>query len=73
MVATRFIGARLATAHNLVVVTTNYRLGVFGWFSQPALQSGDPADDSGNDGTLDLVECLSISLAGYCGPGVVLL
>ena len=53
-----FIGARLATAHNLVVVTTNYRLGVFGWFNHPALQTGDPADDSGNYGTLDLVRAL---------------
>lgn len=53
-----FIGARLATAHDLVVVTTNYRLGVFGWFNHPALQTGDPADDSGNYGTLDLVRAL---------------
>ena len=53
-----FIGARLATAHNLVVVTTNYRLGVFGWFNHPALQTGDAADDSGNYGTLDLVRAL---------------
>lgn len=53
-----FIGARLATAQNLVVVTTNYRLGVFGWFNHRALQTGDPADDSGNYGTLDLVRAL---------------
>ena len=53
-----FIGARLATAHNLVVVTTNYRLGIFGWFNHPALQLGAPADDSGNYGTLDLVRAL---------------
>ena len=53
-----FIGARLATAHNLVVVTTNYRLGVFGWFNHPSLQNGDRADDSGNFGTLDLVRAL---------------
>lgn len=53
-----FIGARLAAARNVVVVTTNYRLGVFGWFNHPALQTGDPADDSGNFGTLDLVRAL---------------
>ena len=53
-----FIGARLATEHNLVVVTTNYRLGVFGWFNHFALQTGDPASDSGNYGTLDLVRSL---------------
>ncbi len=53
-----FLGARLATAHNLVVVTTNYRLGVFGWFNHPALRTGDPGDDSGNFGTLDLIRAL---------------
>ena len=53
-----FSGARLATAHNLVVVTINYRLGVFGWFNHPALQTGDPADDSGNYGTLDMIRAL---------------
>ena len=53
-----FNGARLATAHNLVVITTNYRLGVFGWFNHAALQTGDPADDSGNYGMLDIVRAL---------------
>ena len=53
-----FIGARLAATHDVVVVTTNYRLGVFGWFNHPALQSGDPRDDSGNFGTLDLIRAL---------------
>ncbi len=53
-----YSGTRLATAHNLVVVTINYRLGVFGWFNHPALQSGDPANDSGNYGTLDMIRAL---------------
>ncbi len=53
-----FNGARLATAHDLVVVTINYRLGVFGWFNHPALQTGEPADDSGNYGLLDIVRAL---------------
>ncbi len=51
-------GARLATAEDVVVITINYRLGVFGWFSHPALMRGDPADDSGNYGTLDIIRAL---------------
>ena len=53
-----YSGARLATAHNVVVVTINYRLGLFGWFSHPALQRGNPLDDSGNYGTLDMIEAM---------------
>ena len=53
-----YSGAKLATAQNVVLVTINYRLGLFGWFSHPALQRGDPLDDSGNYGTLDMVEAL---------------
>ena len=51
-------GAALATRHNVVVVTINYRLGVFGWFSHPALNSGNALDDSGNYGTLDAIRGL---------------
>ncbi len=56
--AADIVGARLATTHNLVVVATNYRLGVFGWFNHPALLSGNVLDDSGNFGILDLVRAL---------------
>ncbi len=52
-------GASLASSRNVVVVTLNYRLGVFGWFSHPALQTGDLLDDSGNYGTLDIIQALS--------------
>ena len=51
-------GARLAAQENVVVITFNYRLGLFGWFSHEALLTGDPADDSGNYGTLDVVRAL---------------
>ena len=53
-----YSGAVLAAKRQVVVVTINYRLGLFGWFSHPALKTGDPADDSGNYGTLDVVRAL---------------
>jgi len=44
----------------VVVVTINYRLGVFGWLSHPALRSSaaNPEDASGNFGTLDMIRAL---------------
>ncbi|MCL4149457.1 UNVERIFIED_CONTAM: hypothetical protein GTU68_008939 [Idotea baltica] len=51
-------GARLAVDERVVVISINYRLGVFGWFSHAALDNGNPADRSGNYGTLDIVRAL---------------
>ncbi|MDD9963901.1 MAG: carboxylesterase family protein [Gammaproteobacteria bacterium] len=51
-------GGHLAAGENLVIVSINYRLGVFGWFNHPALRSGDPINDSGNYGTLDIIRAL---------------
>jgi len=52
-------GAALAKAANAVVVTPNYRLGIFGWFNLPQLKEGtSAADDSGNFGTLDNIKAL---------------
>jgi para-nitrobenzyl esterase len=51
-------GARLASRQKLVVVTISYRLGPFGWFTLPALKTGNPLDDSGNYGTLDIIKAL---------------
>jgi para-nitrobenzyl esterase len=53
-------GARLAGSQNVVVVSFNYRLGPFGWFSHPALRAGaeDPLEASGNFGTLDQIRAL---------------
>jgi para-nitrobenzyl esterase len=48
-------GAALARAANAVVVTANYRLGVFGWLNLPHLKTGDALGDSGNFGTLDQI------------------
>ncbi len=46
---------------NCVVVTMNYRIGVYGWFTHPALRTGKPGDelnDSGNFGLLDIIHAL---------------
>lgn len=37
----------VARHDNAVVVTMNYRLGAVGWFSHPALMTGDKKGDSG--------------------------
>ncbi len=47
----------LAAKHKIVVVTTNYRLGIFGWFNHPDLLAMSE-QSSGNFGTLDLVRAL---------------
>ncbi len=52
-------GATLARTAKAVVVSVNYRLGLFGWFALPQLQEGSNAeDDSGNFAILDLVASL---------------
>ena len=51
-------GQTLARKYNVIVVTFNYRLGPFGWFAHPALETGDALDDSWNYGTLDAVYVL---------------
>lgn len=51
-------GRELARRAGAVVVTVNYRVGVFGWLDLPALKTGEPAGDSGNFGTLDQLEAL---------------
>jgi para-nitrobenzyl esterase len=51
-------GANLANENNVVYVSVQYRLGPFGWFLDEVLHNGDPLNDSGNYGTLDLVAAL---------------
>jgi para-nitrobenzyl esterase len=56
---TIYNGANFSKKQNMVVVNFNYRLGYFGWFHHSALEAGDPAEDSGNFGTLDIIKALS--------------
>ena len=52
-----FNGEALAR-HGIVLVTINYRLGVFGFFSHPELTKESPHHASGNYGLLDQIMAL---------------
>jgi para-nitrobenzyl esterase len=52
-------GAALARAANAVVVSVNYRLGIFGFLNVPQLKTGvDAQADSGNFALLDIIKAL---------------
>lgn len=51
-------GAALARNEDVVVVTVNYRLGVFGFLNQAQLKTGEREEDSGNFALLDIVKAL---------------
>ena len=45
--------------HDVVVVTINYRLGAFGWFTHPAIQGNQTGiDKTSNFGSLDIIQAL---------------
>lgn len=50
-------GTRLAE-HDVVLVSINYRLNVFGFFAHPALSAESPHGASGNYGLMDMVAAL---------------
>jgi para-nitrobenzyl esterase len=52
-----FDGGNLAK-HGAVVVTLNYRLGIFGFFSHPGLSAESPDGVSGNQGIQDQIAAL---------------
>lgn len=54
------IAGNLPVHGQVIVVSVNYRLGVFGWFYHPALFDDRCSDEdkSGNFGTLDLIAAL---------------
>jgi len=51
-------GAALAARARAVVVTANFRLGPLGFFHHSSLDTGDPLDDSGAYGLLDILHAL---------------
>ena len=49
----------MAHRHDVIVVTVNYRLGAFGWFTHPAIQGNQTGiDKTSNFGTLDIIQAL---------------
>ncbi|TWO68992.1 carboxylesterase family protein [Caenimonas sedimenti] len=63
-------GANLARAADAVVVSVNYRLGIFGFLELAELKTGNAADDSGNFALLDLIKSLEFvqkNIAGFGG------
>jgi len=62
-------GARLA-ADGAVVISVNYRLGIFGFFSHPELSAQSPTKASGNYGLMDQLAALKwvkINAAAFGG------
>ena len=52
--------SKFVRKHNVIVVSINYRLGPFGWFSHPAIQKNqDGLDQTSNFGTLDIISALN--------------
>lgn len=70
-------GAALARSTGSVVVSVNYRLGIFGFLNLAALKTGDALDDSGNFALLDVAKALQFvqrNIAAFGGdPGKVTL
>lgn len=62
-------GTALA-ARGVVLVSINYRMGIFGFFAHPALSAESPYGASGNYGLLDMVAALGWvkrNIAGFGG------
>jgi para-nitrobenzyl esterase len=63
-------GGRLAAEQRVIVVTTNYRLGPFGWLRHASLRDGATAEEqSGNFALLDLIGALQWTRANIAAFG----
>ena len=52
--------SKMVNRHDVIVVTINYRLGPFGWFTHPAVQGNQSGiDKTSNFGTLDIIQALT--------------
>ena len=62
-------GEQLALTTKALVVTINYRLGVFGWFAHLSLEGKDPLTNSGNYAALDIMQALRFVQANAAALG----
>jgi para-nitrobenzyl esterase len=62
-------GAALARHEDAMVVTVNYRLGIFGFLDSKALKTGQREEDSGNFALLDIVKALEFVAANASAFG----
>lgn len=57
--STSFYNSSAFAAQDIVLVTINYRLGIFGFFGHPALSGAHPQGISGNYGMLDQIAAVN--------------
>ena len=62
-------GANLARSADAVVVSVNYRLGIFGFLNLAPLKTGNKLDDSGNFALLDIARALEFVQANIAAFG----